>query len=168
MAAPFLLRGSAGSCGGDCVCVHTNILQGSTMMCHFQTLGSCIQMSQAGRSNTSNDFLVVTAMLLLDEFGAPWSWDQWCCCCFRLRSVPCAVFCTKAWGPWGFFLFLLANDRNQFLGDYVRKVEAILPNPTVKSQQVGLLPLATCLWRGEVLENLLKEWVEGHGLQNSP
>ena len=79
---------------------------------------------------------------------------------YYIISVPSALFCAKAWGPWEFFLFPLADNRNELLGDYVSNLAAILPNLTAKSQQVGLLPKATCLWRGEfLLENLMKGWV---------
>lgn len=78
---------------------------------------------------------------------------------FQVISVPCALFCAEVGGPWDFFLFPLANDTNQFLGDYVRNLGATLPNLTVKSQPVGLVPLTTCLQKRWTTSRKLTEGV---------
>lgn len=114
MAALFCLRDqSAGGHGGDCV--RTDNIHGSTTTGHFRASSLCTQITLA-RSHVSSDFLVVTDAVL--------SWHVHCLIKLRsvallllwVISVSSALFVQKH-ADLETFLFLLANDRSQFLGE---------------------------------------------------
>lgn len=60
-------------CGGDCVHVHTSILQGSAMAYHFQGLSLCIQIT---RLEVVCQVVVTLMLYLADVFSAPLSSNQ--------------------------------------------------------------------------------------------
>lgn len=97
------------------LCLHLHNVQSSTMTTHLRASSLCTQITLAP-SHMSCEFLVVTDAVL--------SW--YVLCLVKLRSVALllpwvtsvsrALFVQKH-GDIETFLFSLANDRNQFLGE---------------------------------------------------